>query len=144
MRSTPRCSANQKAERVRYLLDTDAVVDVLRGRHRVASRLARESPDDIAVSSMTVAELLYGACCSRDPVHTEHQVQRFLDVVRQIPFGRHAASIHARMRFALRQKTVGPNDLVIAATAAALHATVVTANAREFARIEGLSVENWR
>jgi tRNA(fMet)-specific endonuclease VapC len=128
----------------RYLLDTDAVVDVLRGRHHVASRLARESPDDVAVSSTTVAELLYGACCSHDPVTSEHQVRRFLDVVRQIPFGRHAAAVHARMRYAARRQNVGPYDLVIAATAASVNATVVTANTREFERIDGLSVENWR
>ena len=129
---------------VRYLLDTDAVVDVLRGRHGVAARLARESPDDVAVSSMTVAELLYGACCSGDPVRSEHQVQRFLEVVRQIPFGRHAAAIHAKVRFASRRQTIGPNDLVIAATAVAVNATVVTANVREFSRVSGLVVENWR
>lgn len=129
---------------VRYLLDTDAVVDVLRGRHRVASRLARESPDDVAVSSMTAAELLYGACCSHDPARTEQQVHRFLEVVRQIPFGRNAAAIHAKLRFAARQRTVGPNDLVIAATAVSLGATVVTGNTREFERVEGLVVENWR
>jgi tRNA(fMet)-specific endonuclease VapC len=44
----------------------------------------------------------------------------------------------------LRQQNIGPNDLVIAATALTARATVVTANVREFARVEGLAVENWR
>jgi len=128
----------------RYLLDTDAVVDVLRARHGVAARLEREAPEDVAVSSMTVAELLYGVCCSSDPARSDRQVRRFMDVVRQIPFGRAAAEVHARLRFAARHATIGPNDLVIAATAVATNATLVTANVREFSRVSGLTVENWR
>lgn len=129
---------------VDYLLDTDAVVDVLRGRHGVAQRLARLSPDDVAVSAMTVAELLYGSLCSSDPERSEREVRRFLDAVRTIPFGRAAAAAHSRIRHALRKQNIGPNDLVIAATALSAKATVVTANVREFSRVDGLAVESWR
>ena len=127
-----------------YLLDTDAVVDILRGRHRVAKRVAEVSPEDIGVSAMTVAELLYGSLCSQDPARSEREVRRFVEVVRIVPFGRAAAAAHSRIRYHLRRQTIGPNDLVIAATALTTKATVVTANVREFARIEGLTVENWR
>lgn len=127
-----------------YLLDTDAVVDILRRRHGVAQRLAQLSPEDVGVSSMTVAELLYGALCSKDPERSEREVRRFLDVVRIVPFGRAAAAAHSRIRHGVRRQTIGPNDLVIAATAVTAKATVVTANVREFARIDGLAVENWR
>ena len=129
---------------VDYLLDTDAVVDVLRGRHGVAQRLAQVSPDDVAVSAMTVAELLYGSLCSSDPERSEREVRRFLDVVRTIPFGRGAAAAHSRIRHSLRKRNIGPNDLVIAATALSAKATVVTANVREFSRVDGLAVESWR
>ena len=129
---------------VDYLLDTDAVVDVLRGRHGVAQRLAQVSPDDVAVSAMTVAELLYGSLCSSDPERSEREVRRFLDVVRTIPFGRGAAAAHSRIRHSLRKQNIGPNDLVIAATALSAKATVVTANVREFSRVDGLAVESWR
>lgn len=129
---------------VDYLLDTDAVVDVLRGRHGVAQRLAQLSPDDVAVSAMTVAELLYGSLCSSDPERSEREVRRFLEVVRTIPFGRGAAATHSRIRHKLRKNNIGPNDLVIAATALSSKATVVTANVREFSRVDGLAVENWR
>ena len=130
---------------IRYVLDTDAVVDVLRGRHGVATRLADQSPDDVAVTSMTLAELLYGARCSHDPAKAELAVRRFVEVVRVLPFTRRAAAIHARIREATKHKTVGPNDLVIAATTlAAGTAAIVSANQREFGRIEGLAVENWR
>jgi tRNA(fMet)-specific endonuclease VapC len=129
---------------VGYLLDTDAVVDVLRGRHGVAQRLSQLSPDDVAVSAMTVAELLYGSLCSSDPERSEREVRRFLEVVRTIPFGRAAAATHSRIRHTLRTQNIGPNDLVIAATALSAKATVVTANLREFSRVEGLAVESWR
>jgi tRNA(fMet)-specific endonuclease VapC len=129
---------------VGYQLDTDAVVDVLRGRHGVAQRLSQLSPDDVAVSAMTVAELLYGSLCSSDPERSEREVRRFLEVVRTIPFGRAAAATHSRIRHTLRTQNIGPNDLVIAATALSAKATVVTANLREFSRVEGLAVESWR
>jgi tRNA(fMet)-specific endonuclease VapC len=129
---------------VDYLLDTDAVVDVLRGRHGVARRLAQVSPDDVAVSAMTVAELLYGSLRSSDPERSGREVRRFLDAVRTIPFGRAAAAAHSRIRHTLRKQNIGPNDLVIAATALSAKATVVTANVREFLRVDGLAVESWR
>lgn len=129
---------------VRYLLDTDAVVDVLRGRHGVAARLAQSSPDDIAIASMTLAELLYGSLCANDPARSELAVRRFIDVVRVLPFSRRASEHHARLRHATRQRTVGPNDLVIAATALAADATLVTSNTREFSRFSDLRVESWR
>ncbi len=129
---------------LRYLLDTDAVVDVLRGRHRVAERLATVSPEDVGVSAMTLGELLYGAHCASDPARSELAVRRFVEVVRVLPFGRAAADVHGRIRFATPHRTVGPNDLVIAATALASRATIVTANTREFERVPNLPVENWR
>lgn len=128
----------------RYVLDTDAVVDLLRGRHAVRERVAALSPDDLGVSTMTVAELLFGAAMSSDPVRSETEVRRLLDVVRTHAFGQHAAAAHARLRRALRAKPIGPNDLVIAATAVALGATLVTSNVREFGRVPGLRVEDWR
>jgi tRNA(fMet)-specific endonuclease VapC len=129
---------------VAYLLDTDAVVDVLRGRHGVAGRLKQISPEDVGVSAMTVAELLYGSLCSSAPERSEREVRRFLEVIRIIPFGRAAAAAHSRVRHTLRRQNIGPNDLVIAATALSSKAIVVTANVREFSRVEGLTVESWR
>lgn len=127
-----------------YLLDTDAVVDILRGRHGVAHRLGQVSPEDVGVSAMTVAELLYGSLCSSDPERSEREVRRFVEVVRIVPFGRAAAAAHSRIRFKTRKQNISPNDLVIAATALSNKATVVTANVREFSRVEGLAVESWR
>jgi tRNA(fMet)-specific endonuclease VapC len=120
------------------------VVDVVRGRHGVAARLGQESPEDVAIASITLAELLYGARCAQDPARSELAVRRFIEPVRVVPFGRRASELHGRLRHATRQTMVGPNDLVIAATALAHDATLITANVREFSRIPDLRVENWR
>ncbi len=127
-----------------YVLDTDTVVDVLRHRDRIVERLAAVSPDDIGVTTMTLAELLYGALSSRDVDRNINDVRRFAANVRVLPFGRNSAAVHAELRFQLRNQPIGPNDLVIAATALASGAALVTSNTRAFGRIRGLSVEDWR
>ena len=129
---------------MRYLLDTDAVVDVLRRRHEVAKRLAAVSPDDVRVSAVTVADLAFGALNSRDPGRNRAETEKLLAQISVAAFGARAAAEHARIRHALRAAPIGPNDLVIAATAVAIGATLVTANTREFGRVPGLAVENWR
>lgn len=128
----------------RYLLDTDTLVDVLRHRADVVARLRAVAPDDVRVSAASEAELHYGALRSRDPVGNAAAVDRLLAEVRVLAFGRRAARVHARLRDALRAAPIGPFDLLIAATALAHGATVVTANVREFGRVPGLAVERWR
>jgi tRNA(fMet)-specific endonuclease VapC len=128
----------------RFLLDTDTVVDLLRGRADVGARLRAVSSDQVRISAMTVAELAYGARRSRDPVARHAEIERFCSVVRVVTFGTRAALAHARLREALRSAPVGPADLVIAATAIAQGATVITSNLREFARMPGVNAESWR
>lgn len=126
------------------VLDTDIVIDVLRGRAGVIRRLAAISPDDLGVTSMSVAELRYGALASSDPRGNLAEVERFLAQVRVLPFGRRSSVIHARLRWDLRASPIGAHDLVIAATTLAAGAKLASANVREFARVAGLTVENWR
>jgi len=126
------------------VLDTDVVIDVLHSGREVVSRLAKVSPDDVAVTTMTVAELLYGALGSREPARNRAEVVRLVNAVRIVPFGRRAAALHAQLRYSLRHKPIGPNDLVIAATTLLADATLVAANTREFERVEGLRGESWR
>lgn len=126
------------------LLDTDVLVDVLRGQPRVIERLREVSPDRVGVSAMTVAELQYGALASANPDRNWAEVERFLAQVRILPFGRRSAATHARLRWELRRNPIGPSDLVIAATAVAFGARLATENAREYSCVAGLTVENWR
>lgn len=129
---------------VQYVLDTDTIIDVLRGIPPVVRRLAGVSPDDVGVASMTVAELRYGALVSRDPARSLAETARLLEQLTLLAFGARAAALHGDIRYALRGRQVGPHDLVIAATALAAGAAIVTSNTREFERVPELRVESWR
>ena len=129
---------------MRYLLDTDTVIDAIRRRNRVASRMREISPDDLAVSAMTVSELHYGAMRS---AYSEQRLRDTAQLLRQVavlPFARRTALVHARLRVALRHQPIGPNDLIVAATALSVSATLITSNTDEFSRVPGLRIESWR
>ena len=126
----------------RYVLDTETVVDVLRGRPDVIRRLSQVSPDHVAVTAMTVAELRHRTESTRDPERNWLEASRLLDELRVLPFGTKAAERHAEIRRGSR--LMGHNDLMIAATVLAAEATLVTSRASEFGRVSGLKVETWR
>jgi tRNA(fMet)-specific endonuclease VapC len=129
---------------MRFLLDTDTCIWVLREKEPVLSRVRGESPDDLAIASMTEAELRFGALKSVDPVRALARVDAFLAApIEVLPFDRAAAAWHAKVRYELRAQPVGERDLVIASVALTSDLTVVTGNDREFRRVPGLSVADW-
>lgn len=129
---------------MRYLLDTDICIWAIRGRQGVLARLRSESPDDIAIASMTEAELRFGALNSSDPERAGARVEAFLEApFAVLPFDSAAARVHAEARLATRGRRIGEADLMIASTAIANGYTLVTGNAREFARVPGLTQVSW-
>ena len=129
---------------MRYLFDTDICIEVIRRREPVLSRVKARSPDDLAVSAMSVAELRYGALNSSNPDGSTKLVEAFLAAPFEIlAFGEGAAFHHAALRLALRAQPIGERDLVIAATARASGLIVVTHNEKHFRRVPGLDVEDW-
>ena len=126
-----------------YLLDTDVCVWMLRGRQSVVSAVRSHSPEDLAIASMTEAELWYGALKGGRETNLTTTTQLIEELGTVIPFGSRAARIHARLRLELREKPISPSDLVIASTALAGQRTLVTGNVREFSRVPGLEVESW-
>lgn len=127
-----------------YLLDSDICVEVLRRRDPVASRVERSSPADLAVATMTEAELEFGVLRHPYPERARVRLDRFLAAPMEVlPFDRAAARIHARVRDALRAQPIGPHDLIIASIALAHMLTLVTHNTAEFERVPGLTVEDW-
>jgi tRNA(fMet)-specific endonuclease VapC len=129
---------------VNWLLDTSVIVAVLRHHQAVRRRLAAVSPDDVGIPSVAIAELAYGAARSADPERTGVVWRAFVEPFEVVPFDRAAAEAHGRLRFALRAHPIGERDLLIAATAVAHGLTVVTHNGREFRRVPGLAVEEWK
>lgn len=128
----------------RYVLDTDMLVDLLRKRGRAHAHLQLMSPDDVAVTAMSLAELEYGALGSADPRANRAAYMTLVSPLRVLVFGRRAALVHADLRLKLRSVPIGPADLIIAAITLAARATLVTANTNHFGRVPGLVLENWR
>lgn len=128
---------------MRWLLDTDILIDVLRNRGTARSQLSAQSPADCKVSSVAVAELAYGARSARDSLRADLAWRALLEPMEVIAFDAAAAEWHAEVRAALRPSPIGERDLIVAATALAHHLTVVTRNTREFGRVPGLQVEVW-
>lgn len=127
-----------------WLLDTNVLIHAQRGRpETVRRRLRAVSPDDVVISTVTVAELWYGIARSADPDRKRELWSRFLTPFDVLAFDRAAAEAHGGLRFALRHHPIGERDLLIAAIALANDLTVVTGNTREFRRVPGLRVEDW-
>ena len=126
----------------KFVLDSDTVIDSLRGVRTVKERLEAISPDDVAVSAMTVSELRFGAI---GPASQRRMTETaaFLSQVAVLPFTLSEALIHAENRLALRNSPIGFADMIIAATALSVPAILITSNAREFSRVPGLRVETW-
>ena len=129
-----------------YLLDTNTCVYAIKRDPRVLHSLQEHSPDDFAISAITVAELWFGAAKSNRPQQTRSSVDAFLKPFEILPFAAEAAEEYSEIRLALERvgRPIGERDLLIAATAKSRRLTVVTHNVREFARVSNLTVEDWR
>lgn len=129
----------------RYLLDTNAVSDLINDPHgRVAAAIERIGESAICTSIIVAAELRFGAA-RRNSRRLARQIETAFAHLDIQPFAVPADRIYGDLRADLerRGRPIGPNDLLIAAHALALGCTLVTDNTREFARVKSLRVENW-
>ncbi|MCL2785608.1 MAG: type II toxin-antitoxin system VapC family toxin [Methanomassiliicoccaceae archaeon] len=94
---------------------------------------------------MVVAELIEGACASRDAERNIKQTLTFIDPYETVPFDKDTAMICGKVGAKLRAegRMIGPKDLMIAATVISRNGVLVTNNTKEFSRIEGLRLEDW-
>lgn len=132
---------------MRYLLDTTVISDFVRGDAAVRQRLVATPPGQLAVSVITRMEIVYGL--ARNPARArriEPVVTDLLGSILALPYGDDDAVESGRLRAALDSagEPIGAYDALIAGTALARALTVITANEREFRRVRGLTVENWR
>jgi len=129
-----------------HLLDTNACIALLNDTSAsLPEWLRRQPPSDVCVCSVVKAELLFGAHHSARVSENLQLLERFFASFRSFPFDDAAAAHYAAIREDLERRglPIGGNDLMIAATAAANDATLVTANVGEFSRVVGLRVESW-
>jgi tRNA(fMet)-specific endonuclease VapC len=130
---------------MRYLLDTNVVSDLMRNpQGRVADQIRRIGEENVCTSIIVAAELRYGATRKASPRLT-NQVEAVLGAIDILPFEAPADAAYGMIRARLEKagRPIGGNDLLIAAQAIALGYTLVTGNEKEFARIQGLTCENW-
>lgn len=130
---------------MRYLLDTNIVSEMIRNPHGgVAARIRDVGEAQVATSIIVAAELRYGAARKASSRLTA-QVEAVLGALEVVPFEEPADRVYGVLRSGLEQKgqPIGGNDLLIAAQALSLGFTLVTANEREFSKIDDLQCENW-
>ena len=129
-----------------YFLDSDVCINLLRGKLPVTYDLMRQSdPKLFGIPAVVEAELRTGARKAKQAQKDLLLLEAFLAPFQRIPFDSECAMAYAEIRAHLESagQTIGPNDLLIAATAWARNATLITHNVREFKRIPGLSIEDW-
>jgi len=130
---------------LRYMLDTNIVSDLVKNPSgRIASKVREVGDEGLGVSVIVAAELRFG-CAKRGSSVLTRQVEAVLSALLVAPFDQPADAEYADIRNQLERsgRMIGPNDLLIAAHARALGVPLVTRNSAEFARVEGLRVENW-
>ena len=128
-----------------YLLDTNTVIYYFKNLGQVADRLLSHSPDQIAIPAVVVYELETGIAKSTQPEKRRAQLDTLLRTVAIWPFALAEAQATATLRATLEKagQPLGPIDYLIAGTALAQQAILVTHNTREFSRAPGLLCEDW-
>ncbi len=130
---------------LRYLLDTNIVIDVIKRRPLEVLAAFNANAARMAISVITLAELLHGAEKSSRPSANLAVVEDFVSRLDVLPYTTKAAQHYGQIRAALEHsgEPIGVNDLHIAAHARSEGLTLVTNNAGEFRRVPALQIENW-
>ena len=128
-----------------YVLDTNILIYFFKGLGKVGEKMLAESPIDIGVPAIVFYEIEVGIKKSQAPQKRMKQFKDFIAVVNVLPFGKAEAKASAEIRAQLEKKgtPIGPYDILIAGTALANQATLVTHNWEEFKRIKNLDVVDW-
>jgi tRNA(fMet)-specific endonuclease VapC len=130
---------------MRYLLDTNIVSDLVRNpQGTIAQHIRKVGEGRVCTSIIVAAELRYGAAKKGSP-RLSAQLEAVLGALEVVPFETPSDAAYGALRARLEQtgQPIGGNDLLIAVQALALGYTIITDNEKEFARVEGLRLENW-
>ena len=130
---------------LKYLLDTNIVIYVIKRRPIEVMGLFNENAGRMAMSAITLSELFHGAEKSSRVAQNLAVVEEFASLLEVLPYTARAAVHYGTIRSALEKagRTIGVNDLHIAAHARSEGLTLVTNNVGEFERVPGLLIENW-
>ena len=131
---------------MKYLFDTNICIDVIRRRPvSLLQRMLGADLEEIGISTITLAELQFGAAKSALPERNRIALIEFLTPFEILDFDQAAADVYGKIRADLEKRgsVIGPMDMLIAAQARSRDLILVTNNTREFRRIHDLKLENW-
>ena len=128
-----------------YVLDTNILIYYFKGLGNVAQNLLNSSKQNIALPAIVIYEIETGIAKSSTPQKRKQQFETFLSHITILPFNLKEAREAAKIRAALEKEghIIGPYDILIAGTAKANNATLVTHNISEFKRINNLKIIDW-
>jgi tRNA(fMet)-specific endonuclease VapC len=128
-----------------YLLDTNTIIYYFKGQGKVAQNLAEVPAPEIYVSTIVLFELRVGIAKSNSPAKRTQQLQQLLSRINLVSFDQSAVLAAAEIRAQLEQQgtPIGQMDTLIAGTAVALQAALVTHNTKEFTRVSRLTLVDW-
>jgi tRNA(fMet)-specific endonuclease VapC len=128
-----------------YILDTNTLIYFFKGIGNVSTSLIDKPPKSISIPVIALFELEVGISKSTFPEKRRRQLESLVSVVSILSFGHVEAKYAAAIRADLEKqgRPIGPYDVLIAGTALANKGILVTHNTKEFARIDGLQIEDW-
>lgn len=132
---------------MKYLLDTCVVSDFVKGDSQTLARIKLQSPSSIAISSITLHEIQYGLALNATRAEKIRAIiHDFLAPIHVLDFSQGDAITAATIRAQLKQQgqPIGSYDILIAGTALHHQLILITSNLKEFSRLDGLKLENWR
>lgn len=129
---------------LRFMLDTDTVSFAIRGEGEVGEKLLQQNPSALCISSITLAELAFGAARRGSP-KLSGVIERFLASIQVLAFDGAAAWRFGEIaaKLARAGSPIGDFDTLIAAQALSCDLTLVTNNRKHYGLIPGLRIENW-
>jgi tRNA(fMet)-specific endonuclease VapC len=130
---------------LKYLLDTNIVIYTMKNRPRHVKRRFHEHHGRMAISAVTLGELVFGAEHSQQVERNLADIEAMAARLEVLPFDNKAAYHFGQIRAALYRtgQPIGPYDMMIAGQARAAGLVLVTSNVREFERVPGLLLEDW-
>jgi tRNA(fMet)-specific endonuclease VapC len=130
---------------LKYLLDTNIVIYVLKRRPKEVLDIFNANASRMAISSITLSELMYGAEKSLNTDKNLEAVEEFVSHLEVLPYDAKASQHYGQIKAALEKKgqIISENDIHIAAHAISHGLILVSNNVREFKQVPNLALENW-
>lgn len=131
---------------IQALLDTNICIYLIKNKDKsLLQKFLKFEPGELAISSISLAELEYGISKSSRVEENRAALKKFVRPLEIVNFDEVSASVYGSLRVKLEKKgqPIGGHDMLIASQAIALKIPLVTNNEKEFKRIENLTIENW-